>query len=310
MVGTYLIFGMAFAQQKIIFDCDIADDIDDAYAIGLLTQVPNVKILGVTTTFGDTAGRAKVAAKLLHEFERSDIPIFCGKSKDVPHRPQFDWAKDTVSKSIKPESAVEFMHREVNRSPGQITIIAVGPLTNLGELIIQYPKDKTKIGNVVIMGGAFYVGYNNQTPINTEWNIVCDPSAARTLFNSGVPVTCAGLEVTSMMQFDDAMRQKLTAFKTKGTEAMSELKNLWGTGDPTFFDPVAVAYATGFKFSKEERVHLEVDDKGFTHIAEGSPKVTILVQPQKKEFLDWYIAMFAPRKSATYRAAAAKQVQN
>ena len=304
MLFLPLVLAAAFSQQKVIFDTDIADDIDDAYALGLLLQIPNVKLLGVTTPFGDTVGRAKVAAKFLSAFGRSDVPVFSGRSSSVPHREQFAWATNYSGKSLKTEPAIEFMKREIDRAPNQITIIAVGPLTNIGDLITKYPEVKSKIQRVVIMGGSFYVGYNNQPPINAEWNIRCDPSAARALFHSGISVVCAGLEVTTMMQFDLERQHKLTAYNTKGIRAINELKQLWGAdGTPTLFDPVAVAWATGFKFGREESVHLDVDDQGVTGITEGTPKVSILVEPKKEEFLLWYGAMFAPKNSSEYRKA-------
>ena len=154
------------------------------------------------------------------------------------------------------------------------------------------------------MGGSFYVGYNNKSPINVEWNIRCDPAAARTLFHSGIPVVCAGLEVTTMMAFDGEKQQKLAAYNTKGTAAINELKQLWDAkGTPTLFDPVAVAWGTGFKFGRQESVHLDVNDQGVTRITDGTPKVTILVEPQREAFLNWYVAMFAPKNSKTYRDA-------
>jgi hypothetical protein len=310
MIGIPLLLGLAFAQQKVIFDCDIADDIDDAYALGLLVQIPDLKILGVSTSFGNTHGRAKVAAKLLRAFDRPDISVYAGRPSNVPIRGQFAWVKDFDSNSVKAETAVEFMHREVERSPNQVTIIAVGPLTNVGDLINQYPESKSKIKRVVIMGGSFYVGYNNQPPVSPEWNIACDPSAARTLINSGISVILAGLDVTTMMQFDDDMLRKLTNYGTTGTTAIAELKTLWGYGNPTLFDPGAVAYGTGFKFAKEQQVHLEVDEKGFTRVTKGSPTVTILVEPQKKEFLDWYIAMYQSKNSILFRDAVALRSKN
>ena len=311
MLFLPLVLAATFAQQKVIFDTDIADDIDDAYALGLLLQVPNVKLLGVTTPFGDTAGRAKVAAKLLQVFERNDVPVYAGRASAVEHRPQFDWAKEFTSKSIKTEPAVEFMRREINRSPQQITIIAVGPLTNVGDLITKYPEVKSKIKEVVIMGGSFYVGYNLKPPVNAEWNIHCDPAAARAVFHSGVPVVCAGLEVTTMMVLEPDRQQQFRQWKTKGTDAITELQHLWDPKPaPTLFDPVAVAWATGFKFGREERVHLDVDEQGVTRITDGTPKVKILVEPQKEAFLDWYHMMFAPKTSPLYRNAVSRREKN
>src|ERR1051325_3316135 len=94
-------------SEKVIFDTDIGDDVDDAYALALLVHQPGIEILGVTTAFGETPKRAEVAAKLLHVMGRDDVPVFAGRASDRKIGRQHDWAAGYKSRAIKSLPAVE-----------------------------------------------------------------------------------------------------------------------------------------------------------------------------------------------------------
>lgn len=278
------------AIEKVILDTDIGDDIDDAYALALLVQLPNARLLGVTTTYGETQKRAELAAKLLHVYGRDDVPVFAGRAGSAKMGRQYDWAQGFHSPSLKSEEAVAFLKRTLDRNPGQVTLIGIGALTNISDLLTRYPEVKPKIKRIVIMGGSVYLGYNNQAPPGVEWNIKCDPPAAKTVYSSGVPLVMAGLEVTTMMQFDAERQRKLFSAGTPMTDALAALTRIWG-GDnpvPTQYDAVAAAYALGYSFSEKEEHHVEVEPDGMTRITDGPPNVTVLVHPQKEAFLDWF----------------------
>lgn len=283
------------APQKIILDTDIGDDIDDAYALALVASAPDVRLLGVTTTFGQTRERAELAAKLLHVMGRDDVPVRAGRRGPNKIGRQYEWVHGYTSRALLEEPAADFLKRQIDAAPGEITLVAIGALVNLGDLLTKYPETKTKIKRVVIMGGAVYVGYNYQPPPTPEWNIKCDPVAARTLFDSGVPVVMAGLEVTAMMQLDEERRKKIFAYGTPATDALAALTALWGGGTPTLYDPVAVAYALGHHFSDGEQKHVTVEDDGLTRLTDGPATVTVLVHPRKDEFLKWYVGALAPQ---------------
>lgn len=278
---------------KVILDTDIGDDIDDAYALALLATRPNVKVLGVTTTYGQTRERAELAAKLLQVMGRADIPVYAGRRGDSKIGRQYEWARGFTSRALKKEAAIAFLKREIDRAPGEITLIAIGALTNLGDLLTRYPETASKIKQIVIMGGAVYCGYNGQAPPVVEWNIRCDPAAARTVFTSGVPLVMAGLEVTAMLQFESERQKRLFGGGTPLTDALAALTALWGNRTPTLFDIVPVAYVLGEHFWEGERLHVEVDANGLTRLSEGVPNVTVLLHPQKEALLDWYVAAFA-----------------
>jgi purine nucleosidase len=274
--------------QKILLDTDIGDDIDDAYALALIVSLPNAKLLGVTTTFGETHKRAELAAKLLHVFGRNDVPVYAGRVGPAKMGRQYEWAQGFRSPSLKSGEAALFLKNTIDKNPGEVTLVGIGALTNIGDLLTHYPEVKPKIKRIVIMGGAVYLGYNNQAPPVVEWNIKCDPSAAKIVYGSGVPLVMAGLEVTTMMQFDGERQKRLFAAGTPMTDALAALTNIWGGNTPTQFDCVAAAYALGYSFSDKEERHVEVDNNGLTRITDGPPNVTVLIHPQKEAFLDWF----------------------
>lgn len=280
-------------QEKIILDTDIGDDIDDAYALALLMNQPNMKVLGVTTAFGPTRQRADLAAKLLKVMGHGDVPVYAGRPTDKKPTKQHDWAKGYAGKNLKTEPAVEFLRREIERAPGEITLCAIGPLTNLGDLLTRYPETKPKIKRIVIMGGAVYVGYGTNPKPEPEWNIKCDVAAARAVYESGVPLVMAGLEVTAMMQLEKDHRIRIASAGTPTTDALMALTYLWEQATPTLFDPVAVAYACGHRFSDEERKRVIVEETGLTRIVDGTPNTTVLTKPRKDAFLDWYVGNFS-----------------
>ena len=276
-------------MQKVIVDTDIADDMDDAYALALIANAPGVKLLGVTTTWGETGKRAQVVAKLLAAFGRSDIPVYAGRTGTAKIGRQYDWARGFHSPAIRSGDAVQFLKSQIDRAPGQITLIGIGPLVNLSDLMTRYPEVKPKIRRIVLMAGSVYTGYNGQPPPGLEWNVYCDPVAAHVVFTSGVPIVMAGLEVTTMMQLDVERQKKILADGTRGTDALAALTTIWGGTTPTLFDVVAVAYALGHSFCDEERDHIEVGDNGMMQITPGKPNVTVLIHPHRDAFLDWYV---------------------
>ena len=288
----------AVETEKVILDTDIGDDVDDAYALALLASLPNARILGVTTAFGQTAERAVVAAKLLSVMGRREIPIHAGRRGPAEIRRQYDLARGFRSRAIKKEPAIAFMRRQILGNPGEVTIIAVGPLTNVGDLLSQHPDIKPKLKRIVIMGGAVYAGYNNQGPPIPEWNIKSDPQAAKVVFSSGVPLTMAGLEATSMMQLDEERQKRLFAAGKPVTDALAALTILWGNKIPDLYDPVAVAIALGHPFTDTENVGVSVADDGLTKLTGAAPNATVLVRPRKDAFLDWFVQTVgaAPKK--------------
>ncbi|MBI4584547.1 MAG: nucleoside hydrolase [Planctomycetes bacterium] len=279
---------------KVILDTDIGSDVDDAYALALVASLPEAELLGVTTAFEDGGKRAQMAAKLLQVMGRGEVPVAAGRNGKDPIGRQWQWAKGFQSKAIQKDDAVEFLAKAIGRHPGEVTLVPVGPLTNIGDLFSRHPEVKGQIQRIVIMGGSVYAGYNDRPPPVKEYNIECDPKAAQAVFSSGVPLAMAGLEVTAMMKLEKEMQRRLCAHGEPLTDALAALTLLWGQEVPTLYDPVAAAYALGHAFSESEEKRVEVSGDGMTCLAEGAPNATVLVKPRKGPFLEWYIQALAP----------------
>jgi hypothetical protein len=129
----------ASAPTKVILDTDIGDDIDDAFALGLALQSPEIRVVGITTAWGDTALRARLVNRLLRETHRGGIPVAVGiATKSKVRFTQAGWARGG-SVPVARIDAVDFLLRTIRRNPGEITLVAIAPLTNLGAAIDRDP---------------------------------------------------------------------------------------------------------------------------------------------------------------------------
>jgi inosine-uridine nucleoside N-ribohydrolase len=190
--------------RRIIIDTD--PGVDDAMAIFLALRSPELKVEAITAVSGNVPLDLTLpnALRLAEIAGRTDIPIAGGAS--VPLVRRLITAKyvhgnnglggvDFPEPHLKPvgETATQLISRIVRANPGDITIVAVGPLTNIGTLLRSDPEVARLIPQIVIMGGSLSGG--NITPA-AEFNLYVDPEAARIVFDSGIPVTMVGLDVT------------------------------------------------------------------------------------------------------------------
>jgi inosine-uridine nucleoside N-ribohydrolase len=171
--------------------------------------------------------------------------------------------------------AVDFILDQIRRYPGEITLIAIGPLMNVGALIDKEPETFRKLRRVVLMGGSIYRGYGDMGYFpphgpQAEWNIVNDIPSARKLFASGVPLYVMPLDSTQL-KLDEVKRAILFQTGTPLTDALTLLYHEWGQETPTLFDVMTVAYILNPKLCPVQPMHIRVDDKGFTRPEPGAP---------------------------------------
>lgn len=207
--------------RKIILDTDPGvgipgTDADDPIALLLALADPRLELLGVTTTFGNcppTLG-ARGAAAVLRAAGREDVPVAVGDAAPLggrlPELLQEAYAGDRGREGRIPlppleEAAVEagapeFIVDAVRRNPGEVTIVAVGPQTNIARALEMDPGIAADLHSIVFMGGALgddpEYGRGNITPV-AECNIWFDPDAAAAVFRSGIPLTMVSLDVTN-----------------------------------------------------------------------------------------------------------------
>jgi len=290
-------FAAAPPKTPVILDTDIGTDIDDAFALALIINSPELELLGVTTVAGDTQARAQLAAKMLWEAGGGwrKVPVYAGQPGTPQPIDQTRWADGFTSPALHMSGAVGFMKTEIDRQPGKITIIAIGELTNVAALVKSDPSVAKKIKLIALMGGSVARGYGPGSKPEAEWNIKSNPEAAQAVFSSGVPLLVAPLDVTAMLQLDAAARRRVFTHLTPVTNALTILYHLWGNETPTLFDPMAVAMLISPNICETERLAIEVDAQGFTRVVEGKPAnatVGMRVDPQK--FFEFYLGRVAP----------------
>src|SRR5580692_3204224 len=277
------------APEKVIMDTDIGDDIDDAFAIALALKSPELEILGISTTFGDTEARAKIVDRLLGEAGRIDIPVLAGTPTHTTNvMNQRRYGEGGHFARASHPSAADFIFEQIRRYPGQITLIAIGPLMNVGALIDKDPATFLKLKRVVIMGGSIECGYGElwfcpQRGPDAEWNIINDILSAKKLFLSGVPLYVMPLDSTQL-KLDETKRAYLFKQGTPLTDALTLLYHEWGQQTPTLFDPVTVAYILDPKICPVQPMHIGVDDKGFTRKEPGAPNAQVCMHSDADAF--------------------------
>lgn len=279
----------------ILLDTDIGTDIDDAFALALILNSPELELLGVTTVAGDTQARARLAAKLLSEAGRTKVPVVAGEPGKPQPIDQTLWAEGFTSPQLREQNAIDFMRQEIERRPGEITLVAIGELTNVAALLSAHPSMGKKIKRIVLMGGAVERGYGSNTKPDAEWNIKSNPAAAQRVFSSGVPILMVPLDVTAMLRLDAAGRRRVFTHLTPLTNALAILYQLWGHETPILFDPMAVAMVIDPTLCETRELAIEVDSQGFTRAVPGRPanaKVALHTDPAS--FFQFYLSRVAP----------------
>lgn len=279
----------------ILLDTDIGSDVDDAFALALILESPELDLLGVTTVSGDTEARARLAAKMLEVAGRLDVPVAAGEPGKPLPIDQTRWADGFKSPSLVPARAADFLQAEINRRPEQITLIALGPFTNVAALFKKDPLTARKIKQIALMGGSVFRGYQPGSQPEVEYNIQLDPEAARDVFSSGVPILMAPLDATAMLKLDADARHRIFTHLSLLTNALTLLYHLWNHETPTLFDPMAVALLLDPNLCETKPLAIEVDAKGFTRVVEGKPaNTTVAVRADAAKFLTFYLDRVAP----------------
>ena len=326
---TLAVAGVAGAQpHRIIFDTDFGMvPQDDAYALMLALNSPELEILGITTVAGNWSleqGTEDVL-RLLEIADRKEIPVYIGADMPLMHEPdEFartvygTWWSDEpptappggfASKRPEAKGAVEFIIDTVEAMPGEVTIVAIGPLTNVAMALRHSPGLASKVKGLVIMGGAVpYLpdGAGNMTPA-AEFNFWVDPEAAKIVLRSGIPIELSPLNVSRKSTMTKEWFDALVATDTPFSRLIRELDGPHYEADPDrsvhMYDQIAVASLIDPTLVTTETLYVDVDAlPGISYGASiGGPDLwpgaegaqTMSVQHD----LDWprFIEMFVER---------------
>lgn len=217
---------------------------------------------GVTTNFVGVKQRTMLAIKLLEVFGYRNVPVAMGAEK--PLFGNWDPSLIPVQSSVLTEEPVidrslrasDFLISQVSNI-NDPTIVAIGPLTNIALALSRQPDIAGK-AKLVLMGGMI-------TGARPEWNIFCDPEAARIVFESGIPITMVGLDVTMRCRLDKEQIEKIVRRGTKRTDFIASLMDIYLKSFgfvPVLHDPLALSLLIWPELAKLERKNIKIETRG------------------------------------------------
>jgi inosine-uridine nucleoside N-ribohydrolase len=296
--------------KDIIIDTDIGDDIDDAYAIAFALNSPELNLKAVTTVYGNVDVRTRLVLKLLKTFKRRDIPVATGIKKPFMER---NYQRDrylgehvpdqaaviTDKESLPTPSsmhAVDLIISSIMGSENEVTIIPIGALTNVATAIIMEPNI-VKESNLVMMGGTITRPRRPFLSQFEEHNIRCDPEAARIVFESGMPITMVGLDVTLKCILTEEQIYDIKNMDLDTTKLLSNMTEIWmkkSKRPPTLHDPLAVAVSFDPTLVQTQpklvKVVTAIDARGFTLASDSdAPNARVCFDVDSKRFVEIFM---------------------
>jgi purine nucleosidase len=246
----------ALTQQSksmdVVIDTDIGTDVDDAYAILFALSSPELNVKGITLVHANLDVRAKILAKLLKLLGRTDIPFFLGERVPLKSDRPITWLghegrgldfSDVEDLSPRPEHAVEFIARLATERPGELTLITIGPMTNAGMLVRDYPRAAACLRGIVSMASTFQ-GFGKENA-GREHNAAVDPEAMDLVLRSGIPLLIVGFNVTQQTWLTGDRLKDISACRNQLSAYMEHMTKEWfgvvGRDATNMHDPLAVA---------------------------------------------------------------------
>ena len=247
----------------VLLDTDIGSDIDDAVALAYLLKQPRCELLGITTVSGEPEKWAMLADAVCRAGGRFDIPVHVGAEpawlvpQKQPYAPQAEALTDRWphGEFTKENTAIEFLRQTIRARPGEITLLAIGPLTNIALLFAMDPEIPALLKSLMLMGGWF-------TSPQSEWNILCDPHSAAKVFAAPVPeLTAVGIDVTGRCRLPAGECRRRFAQAGGALKLVSAMAEVWFHDVPeiVFHDPLAASLIFDQTLCRTEAQKIEIE---------------------------------------------------
>lgn len=292
-------------KQKILLDTDIGTDIDDAVALAYLLANPNCELMGITTVTGESTKRAMMASALC-KIAGKDIPIYPGIEKPLIREQLQTKAQQAKAldkwehqKKFPKGEAIEFLRNTIRQNPNQITLLTIGPLTNIGLLFSLDPEIPSLLKGIYTMAGNFNMEAEAYSDV--EWNAEGDYHASHiTYYANAKNHHSVGIDITSRITMDSDEFAEI--FKHDLLKPVLDFSQVWFEewDSVTFHDPLVAALIFNNSICKFEKgqvvVELEKENKkGFTHWYQGKHEGNhlVAVDVNKEKFFEEYLSVFA-----------------
>jgi len=289
---------------RVLLDTDIGSDIDDAVCLAYLLAQPECELVGITTVTGQADKRAMMASALCKAAGR-DVIVFPGCERPLlvdqrqPHAPQAAALSNWEHTGGLPHGeAIELMRRTIRGYPGEVVLLTIGPLTNVGLLFALDPEIPSLLKALVMMCGAFGSPIVGSLPV--EWNAGGDPHATALVYRGRAPVhRSIGLDVT--LQVTMARNEVERRFRHPLLAPVLDFAQVWFKDQEkiTFHDPLAAATIFEEEICRFEKGNVEVelaDEKclGMTRWEPDGPEAhhEVAMSVDTDRFFEHYFSVF------------------
>jgi len=276
-------------RVPVILDTDIGTDIDDTWALVMMLNSPELDVKLILTESGNTLYRAKIVAKMLEVAGRTDIPVGIGLKLSDDIDAQGKWVEDydidnypgTIYKD-----GISAMNDIIMNSNDQVTLVSIGPVTNIAKALEMQPAIATK-ARFVGMHGSVRVGYNGSDEVNSEYNVRADIEACKKVFTAPWEITITPLDTCGLVILKDEKYMKVHTCESPLTKALMDnyriweidcgwktIKDAYGSYSSVLFDTVAIYLAFSEELLHMETIGIRVDDEGYTRIDEYAKKIS------------------------------------
>ena len=216
--------------QKLWIDTDMGGDIDDALSISMVLHSKELQVIGISTVYIGNAWRTDLVRSMMEAYDHAEVPVYLGAEK-----PLIGLWNNYVPAPPLSNDAVPALIRAARENPG-LCVAAIGPLTNIALALAQAPEIAANL-RLFIMGGMISMAY-------PEWNIACDPEAARIVLESGADITLVGLDVTEKCRLSKEEAWSLVAGESREMRFLQgEMERFFAnfTFLPVLHDPLTIA---------------------------------------------------------------------
>jgi len=289
-------------SMKTILDTDIGSDIDDAGCLAYLLAQPECELLGITTVTGEANKRAMLAS-VLCKVAGKHVPIFPGSEQPLIVPQKQKQAPQTVAlpkwdhdKEFPQGQAIEFLRRTIHEYPGEIVLLTIGPLTNIGLLFRVDPEIPSLLKGLVMMCGVFTNRLAGVGPL--EWNAIGDPHATAIVYRAASIHRSIGLDVTCQVTMN--AKELRERFRSDLHQPALDFAEVWfqQRDTITFHDPLAAAtiFDDEVCVFKKGTVEVELTSerlRGMTFWKPGDPeRHEVALEVDSRRFFEHYFSVF------------------
>lgn len=271
-------------RAPVLIDTDFAADIDDAFALGLAFGSYELDVRGITIVGKDTHKKAMAACRFLTVTGRRHTRVAKGEDpqpeREITDLYKYYYHPDPLfDRTTKPEkqSAVDFLHARLKQQPGKVTLLAIGPLTNVARLLKEKQDARELIGRIIL----------------TESNIKLDIPAAQHVIGAGVPLVVVSADAVKDLKLNEEQVEKVFSPGTALTRQVEAMYQMWDRPEPPLGETLAAAICFEETFATLAERSLVVDDQGALQSGQGKPNALVVSSVDSDEFVNWYVDRMA-----------------